>query len=147
MKDSSEQTRDRTPSQRDSDRRLTTESVAAARGTGTEAIAHPERSDNRDERRAQTDETELSPLFSEDEERNFRNRWKEIQTGFVDEPRRAVEQADELIAQLLHQLAESFAAQRSGLEQQWERSESASTEDLRQALRRYRSFCDRLLSI
>jgi hypothetical protein len=147
MKDSSERTSDRTPSQRDPDRRLTTESVAAAGGTGTEAIAHPERNDNREERRSQTEETELSPLFSEEEERNFRNRWKEIQTGFVDEPRQAVEQADELIAQLLHQLAESFAAQRSGLEQQWEKSDSASTEDLRQALRRYRSFCDRLLSI
>ena len=60
---------------------------------------------------------------------------------------RLVSEADELIAQLLHQLAESFAAQRSGLEQQWEKSDSASTEDLRQALRRYRSFCDRLLSI
>ena len=63
-------------------------------------------------------EAELSPLFSNEEERNFRNRWKDIQTGFVDEPRRSVEQADELIAKLLQRLAESFSEQRSHLEQQ-----------------------------
>jgi hypothetical protein len=89
----------------------------------------------------------LSPLFSDEEERNFRTRWKDIQTGFVDEPRRSVEQADELIAKLLQRLAESFSEQRSHLERQWEKSDSASTEDLRLALRRYRSFFDRLLSI
>jgi hypothetical protein len=55
-------------------------------------------------------EAELSPLFSNEEERNFRNRWKNIQTGFVDEPRRSVEQAEELIAKLLQRLAESFSA-------------------------------------
>ena len=145
MKNSPDRTIERNSPERTTEGKLTTESVAAARGAGTEAIAHPERRDKVDGH--QVDETELSPLFSTEEERDFRNRWKEIQTGFVDEPRRAVEQADELIAQLLHQLAESFAAQRSGLEQQWEKSDSASTEDLRQALRRYRSFCDRLLSI
>ena len=98
-------------------------------------------------REPSTRDSELSPLFSNDEERDFRDRWKDIQTGFVDEPRLSVEQADELIAKLLQRLAESFSEQRSHLEQQWEKSDSASTEDLRLALRRYRSFFDRLLSI
>jgi hypothetical protein len=120
-------------------------SAARRRERGTEAIAHPE---ERDEvRETSSRDSELSPLFSDDEERAFRNRWKDIQTGFVDEPRQSVEQADELIAKLLQRLAASFSEQRSHLEQQWEKSDSASTEDLRLALRRYRSFFDRLLSI
>ena len=144
MKDSSERT---------SEKRLSTDEFAAAgarrREQGTEAISHPaaEREVGGRPRESNARESELSPLFSDEEERNFRNRWKDIQTGFVDEPRRSVEQADELIAKLLQRLAESFSEQRSHLEQQWEKSDSASTEDLRLALRRYRSFFDRLLSI
>jgi hypothetical protein len=143
MKDSSERT---------TERKLTTDELASAvRGgkQGTDAIAHPteERRDAGSAQESAARDSELSPLFSDDEERDFRNRWKDIQTGFVDEPRRSVEQADELIAKLLQRLAESFSEQRSHLERQWEKSDSASTEDLRLALRRYRSFFDRLLSI
>jgi hypothetical protein len=90
---------------------------------------------------------ELSPLFSDETERDLRAKWHEIQTGFVDEPRQAVEHADELVAQLMQQLAQSFSDQRSSLERQWEKAEKISTEDLRLALRRYRSFFERLLSI
>jgi ABC-type phosphonate transport system ATPase subunit len=92
-------------------------------------------------------EPELSPLFSDETERELRTQWHEIQTGFVDEPRRAVEQADELVARLMQQLAQSFSNQRNSLERQWEQAEKISTEDLRLALRRYRSFFERLLSI
>jgi hypothetical protein len=92
-------------------------------------------------------EPELSPLFSDETERELRTHWHEIQTGFVDEPRRAVEQADELVARLMQQLAQSFSDQRNNLERQWDQSEKISTEDLRLALRRYRSFFERLLSI
>ena len=142
MKDSGERT---------DEKRLTTDELATAarrRERGTEAIAHPaEDRDREGVREPSSRDSELSPLFSNEEERDFRNRWKDIQTGFVDEPRLSVEQADELIAKLLQRLAESFSEQRSHLEQQWEKSDSASTEDLRLALRRYRSFFDRLLSI
>jgi hypothetical protein len=89
---------------------------------------------------------ELSPLLSPDETGEFRSRWNTIQTGFVDEPRKTVEQADELVAEIMQRLAQSFSDQRSKLETQWERSDEVSTEELRQALRRYRSFFDRLLS-
>ena len=89
----------------------------------------------------------LSPLLSTDEGKDFRSRWQNVQIGFVDEPRRAVEQADELVAQLMQHLAQSFSDQRSRLESEWEHSDKVSTEELRLALRRYRSFFDRLLSV
>ena len=89
----------------------------------------------------------LSPLLSANEGKEFRSRWQNIQTGFVDEPRRAVEQADELVAEIMQQLAQSFSDQRSRLESEWEHSEKVSTEELRLALRSYRSFFDRLLSV
>jgi hypothetical protein len=93
------------------------------------------------------DITKLEPLFADGVDKDFRNRWRDIQTGFVDEPRSAVEQADQLVAQLMQRLAQSFSEQRSNLEKQWEASEKVSTEELRVAFTRYRSFFERLLSI
>jgi hypothetical protein len=93
------------------------------------------------------DTTELKPLFADGVDRDFRNRWRDIQSGFVDEPRSAVEQADQLVAQLMQRLAQSFSEQRSNLEKQWEASEKVSTEELRVGFTRYRSFFERLLSI
>lgn len=90
---------------------------------------------------------ESEPLFDEAAIREHRERWQAIQADFVDDPRRAVKQADELVAQLIQQLAESFADERSKLEGQWDRGDEVSTEDMRIALRRYRSFFGRLLSI
>lgn len=89
----------------------------------------------------------VSPLFPSDELEGLRTRWMSIQTAFVDEPRKAVEQADSLVASAMKRLAEVFAKERSGLEQQWDRGDNVSTEDLRVALQRYRAFFDRLLSI
>ena len=86
-------------------------------------------------------------LLDEGEEDDFRNRWLNIQTGFVDEPRSAVEQADALVAEVIKRLAEKFAQERSKLEEQWSRGDDVSTEDLRIALQHYRSFFDRLLSL
>lgn len=93
-----------------------------------------------------TDE-QAAPLFSPEEAKDFRARWDTIQGGFVDEPRRAVEEADSLVAGAMKRLAEMFANERAKLEGQWDRGDSVSTEDLRLALRRYRSFFGRLLSI
>jgi hypothetical protein len=88
-----------------------------------------------------------TPLFPSNELETLRTRWKEIQTAFVDEPRRAVEQADGLVAQAMKRLAEVFAEERSKLEHQWDRGDNVSTEDLRIAFQRYRTFFQRLLSI
>ena len=86
-------------------------------------------------------------LFPDQELSQLRSRWTEIQSEFVDEPRRSVEEADGLVAQTIKRLAESFAGARSNLEGQWSRGGDVSTEDLRVALRRYRSFFDRLLAV
>jgi len=90
---------------------------------------------------------ESTPLFSPEEAAQFRSRWDGIQVGFVDEPRHAVEQADELVASTVKRLAQIFAEERTKLEQQWSRGDQVSTEDLRVALQRYRSFFSRLLSV
>jgi hypothetical protein len=92
-------------------------------------------------------EEQAAPLFSAEEAKDFRGRWDAVQVGFVDEPRRAVVQADSLVAAAMKRLAEMFAAERSKLESQWDRGDDVSTEDLRLALRRYRSFFGRLLSV
>jgi hypothetical protein len=94
-----------------------------------------------------TADTAPAPLFPNNELDDLKNRWSTVQTAFVDEPRRAVEQADGLVASAMKRLAEVFAEERSRLEQQWDRGDNVSTEDLRLALQRYRSFFHRLLSI
>jgi len=87
---------------------------------------------------------DAAPLLPDGE--GFQSRWEEIQVRFVDEPRGAVEDADALVATVMQRLAEGFAQERERLEAQWGRGEDISTEDLRIALQRYRSFFQRLLS-
>src|SRR4051812_48503129 len=92
--------------------------------------------------------TDAAPsLFPSGEAETFRTRWVEVQTGFVDEPRKAVEQADGLVAEMMQRLAQVFADERSKLERQWSQGDDVSTEDLRLGLRRYRAFFDRLLAV
>jgi hypothetical protein len=86
------------------------------------------------------------PLLDTADTEGFRARWTDVQTGFVDAPRRSVEQADALVAELMQHLAKSFADERSRLESQWDRGEDIPTDDLRDAFQRYRSFFERLLS-
>jgi hypothetical protein len=88
-----------------------------------------------------------APLFPNTELGDFRHRWQNVQAGFVDDPRTAVRQADELVASVMKRLADVFADERSKLEHDWDKGGDVSTEDLRQALQRYRSFFDRLLSV
>ena len=90
--------------------------------------------------------SESVPLFSESEMADFRSQWIKIQTCFVDEARGMVKDADKLVAGVMQRLAEGFANERSGLEKQWDRGDNVSTEDLRVAMQRYRSFFDRLLN-
>lgn len=99
-----------------------------------------------DDRAEPAEDDRSVPLFSGDDSDSFRGRWSEIQVGFVDEPREMVERADELVAELMQRLAAQFSEERSRLETQWDKEEDVSTEDLRVALKRYRSFFERLLS-
>lgn len=87
------------------------------------------------------------PLFPDADAAEFRNQWDNIQASFVDEPRQAVEQADVLVANAMKRLAEVFSAERSDLEGQWDRGDKVSTEELRLAFQRYRSFFGRLLAV
>jgi hypothetical protein len=91
--------------------------------------------------------TEKVQLLASENEEAFRARWSSVQTGFVDEPSRAVKEADELVADVMKRLAEDFARERSKLEEQWASQKEVSTEDLRVLLQRYRSFFDRLLGV
>ena len=86
------------------------------------------------------------PLLTANDGAIFQRRWEDVQTRFVDEPRGAVEDADGLVANLMQQLAQGFAQERERLEAHWDRGEDISTEDLRVALQRYRSFFQRLLT-
>ena len=78
---------------------------------------------------------------------SFSEQWKGIQGRFVDDPRGAVRQGDELVARVMKSLTETFSTERAKLEGQFDQSDKASTEDLRLALRRYRSFFERLLTL
>ena len=86
-------------------------------------------------------------LFPPNDVDGLRTQWMNIQSKFVDEPRHAVEEADGLVAATVQRLAEGFASARARLEGEWARGRDVSTEDLRVALTRYRSFFDRLLTV
>ena len=94
-----------------------------------------------------TDDTRQMDLFPNEELVGYRTQWESIQTGFVDEPRAAVEQADALVSQVVTRLIDVFTHERSDLEGQWSKGDNVSTEDLRIAFTRYRSFFHRLLSM
>jgi hypothetical protein len=97
------------------------------------------------EQPSETDAQEA--LFSQDESKQLYAKWDAVQVGFVDEPRQAVERADSLVAGAMKRLAEVFAEERARLEGQWDRGDNVSTEELRLALRCYRAFFGRLLSV
>ena len=85
-------------------------------------------------------------LLEADELHAVVSKWREIQAGFVDQPKRAMQEADELVSQLMDRLSQTFAEQREQLESRWSEAETISTEELRMGLQRYRSFFERLLA-
>lgn len=92
------------------------------------------------------DDEHPEPLLDDEETESFQARWREIQVRFVDVPRDSVKEADGLVAELMQRLAGSFSEERNRLEGEWERGSEVSTEELRVALKHYRSFFNRLLS-
>lgn len=115
----------------------TSESTAAAMTDSPDEAA---------ERVDTTNDESPMPLLEADELQTVISRWREIQAEFVDEPRRAVQDADALVSDLMDRLARTFAGERDRLESRWGNAEDVSTEDLRQGLQRYRSFFERLLA-
>jgi hypothetical protein len=90
---------------------------------------------------------EFITLFENDEAEKFRSHWLDIQSRFVDDPNNSVKDADELVASVIQSITKTFANKRIGLEKQWNNGDRVSTEDLRLALKRYRSFFNRLLTL
>jgi hypothetical protein len=125
------------------ERHLSTADIAG--GNTEDADAAIER-DSDARTTAATADPASEPLFDEGDLDRYRSRWTDVQGRFVDEPQASVKQADELVAELMQTLASQFSESRNRLEQQWSSNEDVSTEDLRQALMRYRSFFERLLT-
>jgi len=90
---------------------------------------------------------EVQPILAEDDASELRERWERLQARFVDEPQDAVREADQLVSDVFDNVTRTFGSERESLEEQWNRGEEASTEDLRVALQRYRSFFERLLAV
>lgn len=99
------------------------------------------------EQTSEDGDAERTALMADDAAAEYRARWQETQANFVDDPRSAVTAADALVAEVMNRVAEGFANERNGLERQWNEGGEASTEDLRLAFQRYRSFFSRLLSL
>jgi len=110
--------------------------------TTADLLQRSKRYDGQDNGPAMSDHEKILPDVE-----SFRSRWREIQTLFVDEPRPSVEKADQLVASIIQQLVQVFADERARLESDWRKGGEVSTEELRQALRRYRTFFDRLLTM
>ena len=128
----------------DDDKTITAEGVKESEPAEQRPIEH-DRVETAES--APTGQPDTTPLFEDTVTGELRDRWTDIQSAFVDEPRTAVEQADALVADVMKRLAAGFADERKSLEGQWSRGDDVSTEDLRLALQRYRSFFDRLLSV
>jgi hypothetical protein len=112
-----------------------------------DVVRVPENEDGSDEVRPEgQSQADVAAILADEDAGGFRSRWNEIQVRFVDEPRGSVEKADGLVAEMTGRLTKMFSEERTRLEGQWERGDDVSTEDLRIALQRYRSFFDRLLS-
>jgi hypothetical protein len=131
-------------------REPTTADIADAANSRRDAEDQGRRIEREVDLRDQTvraDEYEGMRLLPDEIVDELRPRWADIQASFVDEPRSAVEKADALVADAIRRLAEAFADARADLERDWDRGSDVSTEDLRMAFRRYRTFFDRLLEV
>jgi signal recognition particle GTPase len=115
--------------------------------TGQTGQTEHEEQAQQETRRDEEQDGQDEALFADDEAQGLRSKWEDVQRGFVDEPREAVQKADDLVSDLVERLTKGFAETRSGLEEQWNKGEEASTEDLRVALTRYRAFFQRLLKV
>jgi hypothetical protein len=124
------------------DQRISTDDMAR-----TQPVEPPREAVSHEEVHALKDRNDQTSLLAENAESEFRAAWDKIQVSFVDEPRKAVEQADSLVAQVMQHIARTFSDERKNLEAQWSRGDNVSTEDLRIALQRYRTFFTRLLSV
>ena len=126
--------------------RLSTDDLTGAASAGRASDESSSTGERERVAAAEPDDEQPEPLLGNEDAESFRSRWREIQVRFVDEPRDSVKDADALVAELMQRLAGGFSEERNRLEGEWERGSEVSTEDLRVALKHYRSFFNRLLS-
>ena len=126
--------------------RMRNEQIVEERHRENRQEAREQKQEDRNEMREERKEEEFAPLFEDNEAEGFRTQWLDIQSRFVDDPSVAVKEADDLVAEVIKNITRSFADKRISLESQW-KSGDVSTEDLRMALKRYRSFFNRLLTL
>ncbi|MFI7002307.1 hypothetical protein [Nocardia sp. NPDC050175] len=88
-----------------------------------------------------------APLFADTDLDQLRTQWREVQGTFVDNPRDAVTQADQIVTDIVYKLTTAIAERKRVLEEHTSGAQDGDTEELRQALRGYRGFFRRLLSI
>ena len=85
---------------------------------------------------------DAATLFDSDAAQGFRDRWRDVQLRFVDDPKAAVGEAESLVEEAIEALSTALREQRTRLGT-WQ--ESGDTEQLRVAVRGYRDFLDRVL--
>ena len=122
------------------------EQITEERGEENRAKTRNTRDENKNVNRETSREEDFAPLFENSDAEQFRTKWLDVQSRFVDDPSVAVKDADDLVADVIKNITRSFADKRIALEGQW-KSGDVSTEDLRVALKRYRSFFNRLLTL
>ncbi|HMD81465.1 MAG TPA: hypothetical protein VKE92_09185 [Anaerolineales bacterium] len=126
--------------------RMRTEQITEERKEENRAETRNTRDENKNVNTETGAEEDFAPLFEDTDAEQFRTKWLDVQSRFVDDPSVAVKDADDLVADVIKNITRSFADKRIALEGQW-KSGDVSTEDLRVALKRYRSFFNRLLTL
>ena len=126
--------------------RMRNEQIVEERHQQNREEARERKQESRNEKRDERSDEDFAPLFENNEAEEFRTKWLDVQSRFVDDPSVAVKDADDLVADVIKNITRSFADKRIALESQW-KSGDVSTEDLRVALKHYRSFFNRLLTL
>jgi hypothetical protein len=83
------------------------------------------------------------PLLAAEFSTEMLSHWNEVQVSFVEDPRASVQSADELVREIQAALVAASTERLCRLAGAW--SEGSDTEELRLALRQYRSFIDVIL--
>ena len=82
-------------------------------------------------------------VFDPGELDGYRSRWESLQLGFVDDPKRAAEEADTVVGEVLGRITERRQTLSDELNRQSE--QDADTESMRLAVRNYRALFRRLV--
>jgi len=115
---------------------------ARADDTDSSATGRDARADDKTTGRAPGADDARKPLFGQREAEEFHTRWRELAATFVDEPKAAVREAESLVGKLMDELKDHLDEQKRSLS-----GDRTDTEELRIALRRYRSLADQILAV